>query len=406
MEGRELSRRAFAAASISALSYGRILGANDRISVGMIGCGRRGLLNEVLKFHKESNLQVSALCDTWRQQREAAVAKVRDAAGNTPDTYVHYRDVLALPGIDAVVIGTPDHQHCRMLADAARAKKDAYCEKPLAMEWKELNIAVDAVKRNNRVVLIGTQVRSWPGPAAAAAFIRSGGLGKVLKIEQARNGYKPYWHGYGERKVEEADVDWKAFLMHRRYRPFNADQYAAWYGYRDFTAGPHSNLAVHFMDLVHYFTGAKYPLRAVTMGGIYRWKDARTCPDSIETILEYPQEGFMARYSSVFGNGAGSYMKVFGTRGVLDCSNWGKLPEISGDGSQEPDKIAPGTKVPEVEVTHHMKNFFDCVRSRKEPMAPIDAGYGHSIAALLSDEAFVRGRRMVYDPAAKKIREA
>ncbi|HWB95892.1 MAG TPA: Gfo/Idh/MocA family oxidoreductase [Bryobacteraceae bacterium] len=407
MEHNGLNRREFlGAASLAALEARRMEGANDRIGIGIIGCGRRGLLKEVLQFRQDTNVEVLGVCDTWRQQREAAVAAVREASGNTPEQYVHYQDMLADKRIDAVVISTPDHQHCTILSAAMRAGKDAYVEKPLAMDMKELLEAVEAVKKANRVVQCGTQIRSYPASVAARAFVTSGGLGKILKVEQVRNSYEPYWHRYGERKVEEADVDWKAFLMHRKYRGFNADQYAAWYGYREFSRGPHTNLAVHFIDLSNYITGAELPVRAVAIGGIYRWKDQRTVPDSVEFTLEYPDNGgFLVRYTTVFGTGAGNYLKFFGTRGVLDATKW-RWEEpftISGEGSNEPDKIQAGATIPPVESTPHMKNWLECLRTRKAPNAPIEAGYAHSVAAIMVDEALVRGTRMVYDPAKRSI---
>jgi predicted dehydrogenase len=315
---------------IGAASAARVLGANDRLGIGIIGCGQRGLLREVLQFARDTNVRVAAVCDTWRQQRERAVEAVKEAMAETPASLVHYQDLLALNEVDAVVIGTPDHQHCTQLTAAVRAGKDAYVEKPLAMEMKELVEAVDAVKQRQRVVQMGTQVRSFPSSAAARAFVQSGGLGKIFKVEQSRNSYRPYWHRYGERPVEETDVDWKAFLMHRKNRPWNKDQYAAWYGYREFSRGPHANLMVHFIDLFHYVTGAKIPRRVVALGGVYRWKDERTVPDSVETILEYPEEGILVRYNSTFGTSANSYLKFIGTRGVMDATRWSQPWLLSG----------------------------------------------------------------------------
>ena len=399
-----MRRRAFMGmTAAAALRPQRILGANDRIGICIIGCGDRGLLREVLQFAPETNVEIRAVCDTWRQQREKAVAAVREASGNAPEAFVRYPDLLARQEIDAVVIGTPDHQHCAQLTAAARAGKDAYIEKPLAMEMKELLEAVDEVKKRERVVQCGTQVRSFPTAAAARAFVASGGLGRILKVEQSRNSYRPYWHRYGERPVEESDVDWKGFLMHRKYRPFDADQYAGWYGYREFSRGPHANLMVHFIDLIHFVTGAKVPRRVVTLGGTYRWKDARTAPDSVETILDYAEEGFLVRYNSTFGTNAGSYLKFFGTRGVLDATRWGQPWLLTGEGSGEPDRVPPGATLPEVDSPHHMRNWLDCLRSRQPPNAPIDAGYSHSVAVIMADEALVRGTRLVYDPARRAI---
>lgn len=402
---REFIGKSLAATSLAASSYQRVLGANDRISVGVIGCGSRGLLREALEFHKEANVGITAICDTWRQQREKAVEMVKEASGAAPEPFIRYQDLLELKNVDAVIIGTPDHQHCTMLTAAVRSAKDAYCEKPLAMNLKELNETVRAVETSRRVVQIGTQVRSWAPSVAGRAFVQSGGLGKIFKIEQSRNGQKPYWHSYGDRPLAEADVDWKGFLMNQKPRPFNSRQYAGWYGFREFSHGPHTNLMVHFIDLVHYVTGARVPHSVMAMGGKFRFKDDEyTCPDSIECVLEYPDEGFLVRYNSTFGTNANSYLKFIGTKGVMDASRWDKPWIVSGEGSSEPDRIQPGTTIPEVESTHHMKNFFDCVRSRQAPNAPIQAGYSHAIATLMAEESFARGSRMVYDPVKRTIR--
>ncbi len=391
-------------AALTAAQSARVMGANDRIRVAVIGCGNRGLLNEVLQFAQESNVEVAAICDTWRQQREAGATKVVKAGAAAPKLIVHYADVLASPDVDAVLISTPDHQHCTVLSAAIRAGKDAYVEKPLAMNMKELLAAVDAVKKSDRVVQCGTQVRSWAPSVAGKAFVTSCGLGKIFKIEQSRNSYKPYWQGESERPVQEADVDWKAFLMQRKYRPWNADQYAGWMGYREFSRGPHTQFMAHFVDLVHYVTGASYPHRAVAMGGTYRWKSQRTAPDSIEVTLEY-KEGFLVRYNSSFGTNANSFMKFIGTRGIMDATKWSKPWIVSGEGSGDADRIAPDTKMPEVASTPHMKNWFDCMRSRQQPAAPIDAGYGHAVACIMADEAYMRGRRVVHDPEKRAIHE-
>ncbi|MCP5117637.1 MAG: Gfo/Idh/MocA family oxidoreductase, partial [bacterium] len=175
-------------------------------------------------------IEIRVVCDTWRQKREAAAAQVKEHAGNNPAQAIRYQEVLNLDDIDAVIIGTPDHLHAKMLADAARAGKDVYVEKPIAMNMDELIEAVDAVKKHKRVVQVGTQMRSYPQSAAARRLVTSGKLGKILKVEQARNSYEPYWQGYGGEKFfsvqpTEADVDWEAFLMGREPRPFSAVQY-------------------------------------------------------------------------------------------------------------------------------------------------------------------------------------
>lgn len=392
-------------ASLTALQATRVMGANDRIGVAVVGCGMRGLLGDVLQFSNESNVAVAGLCDIWKQQREAAAEKVRKTGASEPQLFAHFEEALASPSVDAVLISTPDHQHCSHLSAAIRAKKDVYVEKPLAMNMKELVSAVDAVKKSDRVVQCGTQVRSWAPSVAGRAFVSSGGLGKIFKIEQSRNSFHAYWDSGAARKVAEADTNWKAFLMNRRYRPWDADQYAGWMGYREFSRGPHTQFMAHFVDLVHFVTGAQYPDRVIAMGGTFRWTGTgRTAPDSIEVVLEY-KEGFLVRYNSSFGTNSNSFLKFLGTRGTMDATKWANPWLLSGEGIVDPDRIAPDAKIPEMASTPHMKNWFDCMRSRQQPAAPIEAGYGHSVACIMADESFVRGRRMVHDPAKKSIHE-
>ena len=402
MSGSSWNRRHFlAVASASVARADRIIGANDRVRAAIIGCGKRGLLNEVLQFAPDTNTEVVAVCDTWRQQRESAADLVKRAGQPGPRQLARYQDLLSLKDVDVVIVGSPDHQHCTMLRDAVHAGKDVYIEKPLAMNMKELVEAVDAVKQSRQIVQVGTQVRSFPSSVAAREFVRRGGLGEIFKIEQSRNAYQPYWHSYAERPVEQSDVDWEAFLMHVKYRPWNADQYAGWYGYRDFSLGPQAGLMSHFIDLVHFVTGSKFPKKVTAMGGTFRWKDARTAPDSFEAILEY-EEGFLVRYNTTFGTSSNSFLKFFGTRGVMDATRWGQPWVLSGQPG-EPDGLPENSRIPEVESPHHMKNFFDCVRSRKQPNAPIDAGYQHSVACLMAEESWLRGQRVTYDAARHKI---
>jgi predicted dehydrogenase len=153
---------------------------------------------------------------------------------------------------------------------------------------------------------------------------------------------------------------------------------------------------------VHHITGAQFPKRCVTLGNNFVYKEAYTAVDSVETILEY--EDFLVRYSTAFGTGAGNYLKFFGTRGVLDASNWnGKPFTLDPKGAKEP--MPAGTTIPEMESDPHMLNFLKCLRSRQQPNAPIDAGFSHAVAVILADEALIRGRRMVYDPAKRAIKE-
>ncbi|MFB3825178.1 MAG: Gfo/Idh/MocA family protein [Bryobacteraceae bacterium] len=412
MQNNDLSRRAFMATGSMAVAagYSRARGANDRLRVANVGCGRRGLLRELIHLKDTANIEIAAVCDTWRQKREKAVADVKEFTGKEPMQTAHFAEIVERKDIDAVVIGTPDHLHCTMLIEAIRAGKDVYVEKPLAMNMRELIRAYDTVKRSDRIVQIGTQMRSYANSNGAKKMLAAGELGKILKVEQVRNGYSPYWMSYGgpaffSEKPAEADVEWKEFLGDRKPRPFNATQYQGWYGFRDFSRGPQTNLMVHFIDLVHYVTPASIPKRVVALGGTYRWKGDYDAPDSVEVVLDYP-EGFLVRYCTVFGTGAGNYAKWFGTRGTLDAKSLSGSQKwvVSGQGSFEPDRVQGEVEVTPVEVPHHMQNFLECIRSRQQPIAPIEAGYAHSVAVIMADEAYSTGRRMVYDPAKREVR--
>ena len=397
-----------AAFSLTASGYARAAGANDRISIGIIGCGGRGCgahMPGIYRHAKEQNIEVTAVCDPWRQRREQGAAKAKESYGREPRQFVSYRDLLALDDVDAVMIASCDHQHTTHLEAAANAKKDVYCEKPLAMDFDKLKSACDAVKANNVVVQIGTQLRSLPSMTGCRELYKTGILGTVGRIEQCRNAEQPYWYSR-VKDVKEEDVDWQEFLMDLPMRPFNPVHYSGWYGYRDFSDGPVPGLASHFIDLVHYITGAQFPTSAVCLGGTYTWIDDYhfTCPDHVQALWTYP-EGFLVSYSTNFGNSFGKSFKIFGDVGTIDLVNWNE-PFLSADGgSKNKGAIRGRTPVEHVERPDHYLDWLQCMRNRNQPNASIDAGYQHAVAVIMAMRAFDTGRRQVYDPEKREIRE-
>ena len=408
---RDLLKAGFggsAALAFPAAGYARIPGANDRISIGIIGCGSRGIgahMAGVNKHAKEQNIEITAVCDPWRLRREAASAKANEWYGRPARQFVTYRDLLALDDVDAVMIASCDHQHTTHLKAAAEASKDIYCEKPLAMDFERLKAACDAVKKSGAVCQIGTQLRSLPSFTGCRELYKTGVLGTVGRIEQCRNSEKPYWYSY-LKEVREEDVDWKEFLMDRAWRPFDPIHYSGWYGYRDFSDGPLPGLGSHFIDLVHYITGAKYPSSCVCLGGSYTYNDEHefTCPDHVQALWTYP-EGFMVSYSTNFGNGSGNSFKIFGDQGVLDMVRW-TAPVLSAEGGANRRGQIRGTNPVEgVPMPDHFLDWLQCLRSRKTPNAPIEAGYQHAVACLMAMQSFDTGKRMVYDAGKREIRE-
>jgi len=361
-------------------------------------------MSGVHKYAESENLEITAVCDPWRIQRERAAARTKEWYGRAARQFVSYRDVVALDDVDAVMIASCDHQHTTHLEAAAKAKKDAYCEKPLATDMESLKSACDAVKANQIVCQIGTQGRSRPGATGCRELYKTGALGVVSRIEQRRNSTRPYWYTRLADAKEE-DVDWKEFLMDRPVRPFNADQFTGWYGYRDFSDGPIPGLASHFIDMVHYVTGAKFPASSVAQGGTFTWKDEHnfTCPDHVEATWIYP-EGFMVSYSTNCGNSGGRSYRIYGDQGLMDLSDH-NAPTVSGEGAGRRGKFRKEVPVEQVDTPDHFLNWLQCIRSRKTPNASIDAGYQHSVAVIMAVTAMDTGRRQIYDHQKREIRD-
>ncbi|MCC6797116.1 MAG: Gfo/Idh/MocA family oxidoreductase [Candidatus Hydrogenedentes bacterium] len=396
------------AISMNAASYARVIGANDRINIGIIGCGGRGIGAHMrgINTHAQSeNVVISAVCDPWRLRREEAAALCKEWYNLDARQFVSYRDLIELDDIDAVTIASCDHQHTTHLKAAAEAKKDIYAEKPLGKDLEGVKKACDAVKKNNVVVQVGTQLRSMASMTGARELYKTGVLGKVGRIEQHRNEWRPYWYSY-VKDVKCDDVDWDEFLMDAPRRPFDANLYSGWYGYRDFSDGTVPGFGSHFIDLVHYITGAQFPISSVCQGGTFTWNDDYkfTCPDHAQATWIY-REGFMVSYTTNCGNGGGDSFLISGENGAIDLVNWEK-PMLTGDGAGPKMACVPEPKMIEhVERPDHMLDWLQCIRTRNTPNASIDAGYQHAVAVIMAMRAYDTGHRMVYDPEHREIRK-
>jgi predicted dehydrogenase len=397
-----------AAWAVSAASYAKVKGANDRIAIAQIGCGDRGINAHMRQgigpFAKEQNIEVTAVCDPWRVRQEMASKAAQEVFGRPARKFSSYRDVMALKDVDAVMIASPDVHHTAHLKAAALAGKDAYCEKPLAMDFNKLKDTVDTVKKANIVVQIGTQLRSMPSFTGCRELYKTGILGKVSRIAQRRNNAKPYWYNY-VKEVKQEDVDWKEFLGDLPAQAFDPVKFTGWYGYREFSDGPVCGYGSHFLDLVHYITGAKFPTSCVSLGGTFTYKDEHhfTCPDQVDATWIYP-EGFMVSYLTLCGNDSDSCLKIFGDEGVLDMTSW-TSPVLTADGgARRSGKIRGKNPVKDVPMPDHFLDWLQCLRSRKTCNASIDAGYQHAVACLMAVQAFDTGQRMVYDAEKREIR--
>ena len=381
-----------AAIGTSALVARGAVGANERISIGIIGAGGRGsdLMQQIHSLAQAQNVQITAVCDVWQNNLRAAAAKVKDWFGNEPRQFTRFGDLLALKEIDAVVIATPDFSHAPILHAALGADKDVYVEKPMCLDIASANKALDLARTKNRVVQAGTQYRSDGRYLGMRKMLATGVLEKISRISAEVNFNEARWaRDFSD--CHESDVDWDAYLLHLPKRPFDARLLRRWQLCRDCTNGLPGLWMSHYVDAVHFLTGAKYPASAVAHGGIYVWHDGREHADTFHALLDYP-EGFLFDWAMGLGNSAGGHFTVNGTKGTLDLQNW----TCSNAGST--DKEIQTKPVAAEPGPSHMENWLACLRSRQRPNADIQFGHQHAVATIMAAAALQTGQRQKYDP--------
>ena len=438
-----MNRRSFVTASAAAMTaqlYSRILGANDRIRLGHLGCGDRSgsHVHMVQLAARQTPVESVAVCDLWSLARERRAAQVEKVFGAKPKAYQHYEDMLARPDIDGVMIATADFQHAQHCAAVVRAGKDCYCEKPFANSLKDAKEARAAAKASKQVVQIGTQHRTQPYPVAVRELIRAGRIGRVVKISQEWDVNMQRWRGRAAvKELKEADTDWKRWLLDRPYQPFDPRVYLEFRLYRNFSSGIFDQWMSHASDLVHLWTGATYPESASANGGIVVWRDGRENPDTASVIFTYPQ-GFVHTYTTTFGNSYRSFTRIQGREGTIDYfggEGASLFLQTKEGGPHEPDPAGdirkprylapPGmgrvedraeiVKVPgappadnigpDDDDAHHLCDWLDAMRSRKQPSATVDHGFSHSIACMMAAQSYWGGIRVYWDPEREEIVE-
>lgn len=429
---KKLNRRSFlnkaagavagSAFASTALSYGRIVGANDRIALGHIGVGNRGteLHGMASRLKDKYNVETVAVCDLWKNNRERAVANTERSYGRAPRAFQYLEELLALKDVDAVLIATPEHSHSPVLKAAAEAGKHAYCEKPMGNVLQEVKAARDAVKQRNLVVQVGTQHRSEPYQLAAREVVRSGVLGDVSKYEIVWNYNGPRWRGRPEvKQIRDEDTDWKKWLMTKPYRPFDPQLYFEFRLYREFSSGIPDQWMSHGIDLVHFFMNEVPPRSVVAHGGVYAWHDGRENPDTFQALVEYPS--LLASFSTSFGNDSDSFSRIMGKKATLvniggeGSPRWKVVDEngnhednptiqraerfvtLPGDAKPGPINIGDGD-------LSHMSNWFECMRSRNtRTNATVDNGFLHSVACIMAAQSYWQGKRLYYDATSEQI---
>jgi predicted dehydrogenase len=430
--GKKVDRRAFlntaagvvagTAFASTALSYDRIIGANDRIALGHIGVGNRGTGLHMMasRLKGTHNVETVAVCDLWKTNLERAVSNTERYYGRAPRGFQHLEELLASKDVDAVLIATPEHSHSPVLKAVAEAGKDAYCEKPMGNVLQEVKAARDAVKQRNLVVQVGTQHRSEPYQKAARDVVQGGALGDVSKYEIVWNYNGPRWRGRPEvKQIREQDTDWKKWLIGKPYRPFDPQLYFEFRLYREFSSGIADQWMSHGIDLVHFFMNEQPPRSIVAHGGVHAWHDGRENPDTFQALVEYPS--FLASYSTSFGNDSDSFSRIMGKKATLvniggeGSPRW-KVVDEKGNHEDDPGiqraerwVTLPGDDKPGPinigdEDLSHMANWFECMRSRNtRTNATVDNGFLHAVACIMAAQSYWEGKRLYYDPKSEQI---
>lgn len=389
-EKRKISRRSFIAGSLAAASVAtaassrQVLGANDRIRLGVVGTGgrSRSLMRSVNKI---GGIQWVCLSDIWERRMNEA-EEITGPVAKTTD----YRKLLERQDIDAVIVGTFDHVHSQITVDACRAGKDVYVEKPMT-SLPEQGLEVVRVERETkRIIQVGTQQRSMPHfIEAKQKFIDSGMIGEVNMVRTIWNGNGGYLFKVPEAiQHKPADLDWESCLAWLPKIPWDPKRYFNRFAYWDFsTGGMTGGLFVHMVDVVHWFLDLEKPVSAVALGGIYQYDDGRDTPDNINMVVKYPK-GVNVTFEATITDMASpevADIEFMGTGGRLSIFREGYrfLPSAEEEITR---------RVPYAGAREHLENWLDCLRSRKQPNADASAGHYSSMACHLGNLAYRENR--------------
>ena len=432
--GAALAATAFAS---SARSYAAIAGANDRVRVGIVGCGDRMKQGDLPAFRasaKEMNFEIAAVSDLWKMRREEGSAFIEKMFGNPVDQVRNNDELYARKDVDAVIIATADFQHAYHGIEAVEAGRDAYVEKPTAHTMADARKFRAAVHRTGKIVQIGTQRRSTPSYMKAAEYIKSGQFGDIVMVEMTWNVNQP---GRWRRPdvvplLKEEDTDWKRYLLNRTHNgampPFDARKYLEFRLFWPYSSGIPDQWLVHQIDTVHWFTGLPHPRSCVANGGIYLWKDGRQNWDTMTAVFDYGPlddltKGFQVQYTSRFTNSAGGVKELYYSNGgMIDMSKQtvsptgGLTARSAAEMKMQPNLLPSFSLVEKAESmatdadTHgdpetaaNMRNWMECVRSRKTPNASIEAGYSHSIALCMNVAAIQTGEKVTFDDKTQQV---
>ncbi|MBT1701755.1 Gfo/Idh/MocA family protein [Chryseosolibacter indicus] len=419
--------------SFSPKSYANILGANDKVRIGVVGFSDRfktSLLPAFKASYQELNFDIVAVSDIWKVRREEGQLYLKEQFAHDIKAFRNNEELYDSKSVDAVIISTADFQHALHAIEAVKAGCDAYVEKPFAETMEDNRAALKAIKESKRIIQIGSQRRSGTNYHAAADFIKSGKFGPITMVELTWNVNQPgRWRRPGlVEKMREADTDWKRFLMNRPFEAFDARKHLEYRLFWPYSSGQPGQWMSHQIDTVHWFTGLKHPRSVVANGGIYMWRDGRKNWDTMTAVFDYgPADdltsGFQVTFASRMHNGDENPKEIYYSNGGELNLNTNMVTPTGGlqlhhaqamnmQANLLPTQSLAANSVKtvssantggDVTTTAHMRNWMECVRSKKETNAPVEAGYSHSIACIMTNAAARTGEKVVFDEKKQEV---
>ncbi len=401
---------------------------SDRVNVGFIGFGIRGnILFESVRKTGQANLV--EVCDCYQGHLERAKERT---SGKIDTNFAQYKKLLDRKDIDAVVIATPDHWHAPLFLHAMAAGKDVYIEKPMTHRIADGQPMIDAARKANRIVQVGSQWISSSQNRVAKEMVSSGKLGKVTKVVAAynRNSSTGAWNYPIPPGLKNGvNFNWEAWLGPAPQRPFDPDRVFRYRKFWDYSGGITTDLFVHLITSIHYIMGATMPRSVVATGGILARHDGRQVPDTIDALFEYP-EGFHVNMGSTFNceSGGGHGIRFLGTNGSLDLPLGGSSMTYGieshkegyhysidswpdalqeefmnmGDHREEAARKAPPAQEVQAKdstdpTTLHLAEFFECVRSRKPCGENAEVGHRAAAAGHMVNLSYIAGKKAIWD---------
>ncbi len=426
----QLKRREFVKRSISAAGAGvvlanrnvqaqsRVLGANDRINLGMIGLGGRGsdLMRWVLDITKTKDIaQIVAVSDVYRKR-----LRIAQETAKCEFAYADFHELIARKDIDAVIIATPDHWHAPMAIEALKAGKDVYLEKPMTHTAEEAKQVYETVQKTNRILQVGSQTTSSDQWWQARKAITSGMIGKLLMSQGSyhRNSIDGEWNwpidqNAGPNGKGDDYIDWKMWLGSAPQRGFDADRFFRFRKYWDYSGGIATDLFYHVMAPLNICWGeAQFPWRVVGTGGTYIFKDGREVPDTFMLAADYAA-GHSVVLSSSMANSTHIPGLIRGHEGTIVMVPDGRFEGRVESISVTPERIARdafkekyGTLEVKLEAGQresHMENFLRCVRTREKPVLDALTAYKAMVPIYMSVKSYREGKVLFFNEQTQQI---